>query len=412
MKTLWIVSGGVEAVPGIRRAKEMGLYVVVSDMDPDAPGFEDADDRVIASTYDFPATVEAALRYHRTIRRIDGVMCIAADVPLTVASVADALGLPGISVETALLASDKLAMKERFVRCGIPVPWFSPVDTVEHLKEVVAQRGFPLVIKPVDSRGARGVLRLDPGIDLEWAWRHALGHSPGGRVMVEEYLDGQQVSTESVIIGETACTPGFGDRNYEYLDRFAPYIIENGGQQPTVLSGEDKDAISRLAEDAARAMGIERGVAKGDMVLTEEGPKVIEVAARLSGGWFSTDQIPLATGVDLVGAAIKLALGEDVTPQELLPRYTRGVAIRYFFPEPGRVVEIKNMERFADTPWVHRLVSFVRRGDVLGAVTNHTQRAGFVITVGDTRDEAVSRAVKVVDTVRIETVPVGGTEPI
>ena len=89
------------------------------------------------------------------------------------------------------------------------------------------------------------------------------------------------------------------------------------------------------AEQAALAMGITTGIAKGDMVLTKDGPKAVEIAARLSGGWFSTDQIPLATGVDLIGAAIKIALGEYVPEEDLIPRYQKGVAIRYFFPEPG-----------------------------------------------------------------------------
>src|SRR5712692_567410 len=109
-RTLWIVSGGAEAVPGIQRARAMGLHVVVSDMNPAAPGFKRADDAVVADTYDADGTVAAAVEYHAHKRPIDGVMCMAADVPLTVASVAAALGLPGISVESARLASDTLAM--------------------------------------------------------------------------------------------------------------------------------------------------------------------------------------------------------------------------------------------------------------------------------------------------------------
>ncbi|MEW5801181.1 MAG: ATP-grasp domain-containing protein [bacterium] len=403
MKTLWIVSGGSEAVPGIMTARKMGLHVVVSDLNPHAPGFAVADDRIVVSTYDSEATKEAARKYHRTVRPIDGVICIASDVPLTVASVADSLGLPGISLETARLAMDKLAMKQRFVESHIPVPWFSPVESPAHLQDLLNDCGFPLVLKPVDSRGARGVLKLSPDIDLVWAYHHALNFSPSGRIMAEEYLEGPQISTESVLLEEGAYTPGFTDRNYEYLDRFAPYMIENGGQQPSALPPAQQKAVARLAEDAGRSLGIQTGIAKGDMILTEAGPKVIEIAARLSGGWFSTDQIPLATGVDIVGAAIRLALGEKVTKEDLIPRCRKGVAIRYFFPEPGRVVEIRNHDRFANTPWVHRLGFFVKPGDLIEPVSNHTQRAGFVITQGPTRDEAVDRAMEVTRTVRITT---------
>ena len=121
-RTLWIVSGGAEAVPGIRRARAMGLHVVVSDMNPAAPGFKEADEAIIADTYGVDDTVAAAVAYHNTKRPIDGVMCMAADVPLTVASVAAALSLPGIPVAAAQLAADKLAMKQAFARASVPIP--------------------------------------------------------------------------------------------------------------------------------------------------------------------------------------------------------------------------------------------------------------------------------------------------
>ena len=312
MKTLFIISGGIEAIPGIRRAKEMGLHVVVSDQNPQAPGLSLADDIILASTYDVEATVNSARQYHNSVRPIDGVMCIASDVPLTVASIAADLGLTGIPLESARLAVDKLAMKQRFAAAGIPIPWFSPVESVSHLRELVKKHGYPLVLKPVDSCGARGVLRITPGIDLAWSYQYSRQFSPSSRVMLEEFLFGQQVSTESILVNGCGVTPGLTDRNYEYIDRFAPYIIENGGQQPSVLTQEDQQMLAQNAEHAGLALGITTGVVKGDLVLTSEGPKIIEIAARPSGGWFCTDQIPLGTGVDLVGAAIRLALGEKV----------------------------------------------------------------------------------------------------
>ncbi len=404
-RTILLVSGGAEAVPGIRLAKRMGLHVVVSDGSAEAPGLAEADDGIIASTYDVEGTIEAARDYSRAVRPLDGVMSVAADVPVTVARVAEALGLPGIPVAAAHLAADKIAMKERFVEKGIAVPWFAALESAHDLRTVAAERGLPLVIKPVDSRGARGVLRLVAGTDLNGAYSHAREWSPTGRVMVEEYLPGPQVSTESMLLDGVGHTPGFTDRNYELLERFAPWVIENGGQQPSALTAEDQKAVTDLAERAGSAIGISTGIAKGDMVLTPDGPKVIEVAARLSGGWFCTDQIPLATGVDLVGAAIRVALGDPVRPEDLTPAYNRGVAIRYFFPEPGRVTRIIGADRFQGVPWVHRLGFSVGIGDIVDAPTDHTRRAGFVITSGRSRDEAVARALTVVNAVRIETVP-------
>jgi biotin carboxylase len=382
----------------------MGLHVVVSDMNPAAPGFKSADDAVVADTYDADATVAAAVEYHQRKRPIDGVMCMAADVPFTVASVAAALSLPGISVESARLASDKLAMKQAFQRAGISIPWFQAIASIDELRTVVADRGFPLVLKPIDGRGARGVLRLTERADLAWALSHATSQSPRRLVMVEEYVAGPQISTEGLLVEGDGTTCGFIDRNYEHLEAFAPYIVENGGEQPSALPLPAQRQISAVALDAGRAMGIVSGNVKGDMVWTNRGPYVIEIAARLSGGWMSTDQIPLGAGVDLIGCAIRLALGERVPAEDIRPRWRRGVAIRYFFPPPGRVASIDGAEAFSGVPWVHRLGFFVEPGEVVQPITDHTKRAGFVITTGATREEAVERAETVVTAIRIRTV--------
>lgn len=400
---MWIVSGGAEAVPGIQRARAMGLHVVVSDINPAAPGFAVADDTVVANTYDVDETVAAATAYHRKTRPIDGVMCMAADVPLTVASVAAALDLPGIPVEAARLAADKLAMKQAFARGGVPIPWYQAIASLDELRAAVAGRGLPLVLKPVDGRGARGVLRLTEKTDLAWAFAHATSQSRSGAVMIEAYLAGPQISTEGLLVGGEGSTSGFIDRNYEHLETYAPYIVENGGEQPSALPAAAQRQIADLAMRAGRAMGIVSGNVKGDMVWTDRGPFVIEIAARLSGGWMSTDQIPLGTGVDLIGGSIRLALGESVAAEDIRPRWHRGVAIRYFFPPPGRVTSIEGAEAFAHVSWVHRLGFFVQPGDTVQPTTDHTKRAGFVITIGATREEAVDRAQSVVQAIRIQT---------
>lgn len=404
-KTLLVVSGGIEAVPGIKRAKDMGLYVVVSDGNPNAPGFEYADDYIISSTYDVAKTAGAAEEFHNKIRPIDGVMCVASDVPLTVATVAKKLDLPGIPLETARLSMDKLAMKECFAQQGIPIPWFKKVLSINDLFNIINERGLPLVVKPVDSRGARGVLRITNESQVEWAFEHSLQYSPSKRLMAEELLKGPQISTEAIIIDGIGYPIGFTDRNYEFLERFSPYIIENGGQFPSQLCYNDQASISNLAIKAGLSLGVNTGIVKGDMVLTEQGPMVIEIAPRLSGGWFSTDQIPIGLGVDLVGSAIKLALGEKIDVNDLTPKLKKGVAIRYFFPAPGVVKDITNIGKYQDIEWVHKIGFFVKPGDIIEKITNHTQRAGFVITIGETGEQAVERALQVVETIHIETVP-------
>ena len=404
-KTILFIGGGIEMLPGVEKAREMGLGVVVSDMNPRALGALAADGAIIASTYDVAATVTAVLDYHRRVRPIDGVVCLAVDVPLTAASVAAALGRPGIPVGAAGLAMDKLAMKEKFVADGVPVPWFAPVRDAAELREFFRAQDGRLVVKPVDSRGARGVLRLSPEVDFDWAFEFARSHSPSGRVMAERFLAGPQVSTESLVIGGVAHTPGFSDRNYEFLERYAPHVIENGGELPSFLDEASQAAVRRLVDAAARSLGVADGVVKGDIVVSEGRPHVIELAARLSGGFFCTHEIPLNTGVDFLGAAIRQALGEPVDPEDLRPRFQRGVAQRYLFPAPGVVRRVEGVAEVAGAPGVAFCQVRVKAGDVIGPMHSPPARAGVVMTVGGTRAEAMERARWAVETIRITTEP-------
>ncbi|HXA53455.1 MAG TPA: ATP-grasp domain-containing protein [Solirubrobacteraceae bacterium] len=402
--TILIVSGGIEAVPGIRRARQLGLHVVVSDGSPSAPGLLAGDDRLLASTYDIAATVAAARCYHHAVRPLDGVISIASDVPLTVARVAAELGLPSISPATARVCTDKLAMKRRLAEHGVAVPWFAPAPTPADLRAHVATQGYPLVVKPCDSRGARGVLLLrDERIDLDWAHAHAQRESPSGRVMVEHFLAGPQLSTESLVVDGVAHTIGIADRNYERLDRFAPYVIEDGGQLPSRLAPSALADVRALIQCAADAFAIRAGVIKGDIVLYESTLHVIEIAPRLSGGYLCTHEIPLSTGVDFVGQALRIALGETPAADELRARRNVGVAQRWIFPAPGRVRRIAGVAAVAARPEVALCEVRVSVGDTVALPTSHTARAGVVMTTGATAAQAVAHARRAVADIEIDT---------
>jgi biotin carboxylase len=402
-KTILIVSGGIEAADAARRAKEMGLHVVVSDIDTNAPGFAFADSVLIADVYGPTETAAAAQRYSRKIRKIDGVICVAADAPVTAATVAARLGLPGITVETAEIACDKLAMKQRFSERGVPVPWFAPVETPQALQRYAVERGSNLVIKPVDSRGSRGVQRVAQVADLTKAFMLARSHSPTERVMVEEYLDGPQVSTESIVIGGRCFTPGFSDRNYEYLERYAPFFIENGGDLPSHLPAAMQAKVKDVVARAAKALGVENGTVKGDIVVHNGEPCVIELAARLSGGFFCTREIPLNTGVDFIGAAIRVALGESVEPSELEPKSLVPVVQRYAFPAPGRVVSVEGAEEARKIAGIAEVVVTAKPDDVIPPAGDKRPSAAMVLATGSSHAAALKAANDALACLRIET---------
>jgi len=398
-----MIGGGTQAVPGIRMAKDRGLFVVVSDRNPDAPGFADADARLIADTYDVAETTAKAVEFHSQTRPLNGVMCMATDVPHTVAGVAEALNLPTIGRTTADLAINKLAMKQKFHLDGVAIPWFGEIESADHLKTVLAERGSPLVIKPIDSRGSRGVLRLTERVDVDWAFATAHAPSPTGRVMAESYLPGPQVSTESVVVDGVAYTPGFSDRNYELLDTYAPHMIENGGDLPSFLDTKARQDILTVVQHAADSLGIKNGIVKGDMVYSDGKAYVIELAARLSGGFFCTHEIPLNTGVSTVAAAIKLAMGDAIEVQELTPKFNRPVVQRYLFPKPGRVTSVNGLADAAAMDGVEFVDCWVQPGDQIIPPVHSGCTAAVVIAVGDDHAQALTRANRALSLIRVET---------
>jgi biotin carboxylase len=402
-KTLLIVSGGIEAADAAKRAKEMGHMVVVSDIDPNAPGFAFADSCLIADVYGPEETAAAAERYNRKIRKIDGVLCVAADAPITAAKVAERLGLPGLPVHVAELACDKLAMKKCFRAAGVAVPWFQEVATPQELQRIAVERGRDLVIKPVDSRGSRGVQRVALVADLAKAFMLAQSYSPTQRVMVEQYLDGPQVSTESLVTGGQCFTPGFSDRNYEFLERYAPFFIENGGDLPSHLQEETQAKVRDLVARAASAMGVREGTVKGDIVVHGGEPYMIELAARLSGGFFCTREIPLNTGVDFIGAAIRIALGEKVAEEDVTPKHFTPVIQRYAFPKPGTVRTIHGAEEARRVAGVAELVITARPGDVIPPAGDKRPSGAMVLATGKSRDAALKAANDALGLIRIET---------
>jgi len=400
-KAILFVGGGLETVPGVELAKAMGLHVVVSDANPDAPCAAYADDVLAVSTYDIPGTVAATVEYHKATRPLDGVICLANDVPLTVATIGETLGLTTVSVESARLSADKVAMKDRFKADGVPIPWYMEVSSAEELTQVVARQGYPLIVKPVDSRGARGVQRLVAGLEIGAVYDEARRNSPTGRVMVERFLTGPQVSTESLVVDGQVYTIGFADRNYELLERYAPYVIEDGGNLPSTLPASMQQEIHDVICRAAKSIGITDGVIKGDIVVHNDSAYVIEVALRLSGGFFCTHEIPLSTGVDFVGCAIRLALSEPIEADELTPKYHRHLCQRYLFPGEGEVVAVEGADEVASWDGIALCQIRVTPGDLVGNVNSHPARSGVVIATGESHQAALELAKKAVDTIKI-----------
>ena len=402
-KILMIIGAGIEQIPAYEAAKRRGLLTVGTDINPDAPGLALADYKILVSTRDADATEREAVKFHRK-NPLHGVMTIANDVPYTVARVANAIGLTSISLEAAKLVTDKQLMKDRFSLNGVACPWFTSINSIGQLRDCISDNSKKdFVLKPVDGRGARGVLLINRNVDSEWAFAESRRWGDSGRLILEEFISGMQLSTETYILDGKCYTPAIAERNYSRLEQFRPNIIEDGGTIPAPIDVKTREAIDDMILRGASALGITAGIIKGDIVIDNTGrPLIIELAARLSGGWFATHQIPAASGVSLVDVVISYSLGETISPSQLIPKYQRATAIRYWFPPEGTIKLIAGEEKLKQIPGLLSYGFFRKMGDKQPEISMHPDRFGYVIVSGDYRDEVLNRVEQALDCIQVE----------
>ncbi|WP_028894968.1 ATP-grasp domain-containing protein [Syntrophorhabdus aromaticivorans] len=376
----------------IETAKRMGCYVLAVDIDPMAAAFVRADEKALISTRDIDGLLTFVRAYRRR-RSINAVITMGSEIPMTIAILAEELGIHALSRETAYLASNKLAMKKRWAQKGIPVPWFDELRSGDHLRTIVKDRGWDLIVKPTDRSGARGITKLAEGMDCTAVFERAKNASFEGRVIVEDFLPGAQESTESIVYDDFFKTAGVSDRNYDMVHQLMGAPVENGGTMPSVLPADKLREIDLLLENAARALGITRGVGKGDVALDAEGkPRMVEMAARLSGGWMSAGLIPVTSGVNIVQTITEIALGWEPNLDQLNERWHKHAALRYFFPSQGILKAINGELAVRNQPWLHVLEFYKHADEVIDIPQSHAERFGCFLVEGNTRSEVLNRA--------------------
>jgi biotin carboxylase len=382
MTTIMILGAGTMQLPAIRIAKSRGWRVVVADGNPDAEGKGLCDTFAQVDLKDRDGLVDFA-RSCRASGGLDGVFTAGTDFSASVAWVAEKLGLPGIPYEVAQRATDKALMREAFAREGVPSPRFACWTGGGDPSAAARGFAFPLVVKPVDNMGARGVRRVDGAAELEEACREALPLSRTGRVIIEEFMEGAELSLDAVVYRGAVTVCGVADRHIF----FPPYFVELGHTMPTDLGpGIEKEACA-VFEAGIRALGIDTGAAKGDIKVTPRGVMIGEIAARLSGGYMSGWTFPLSSGVDVTGAALTIAVG--LPPGDLAPRLARVSAERAFISIPGTVREITGLDRARAVQGVTDVFARVGPGGRVVFPRNNVEKCGNVIAVDVDRREAV-----------------------
>ncbi len=398
MRTVLILGAGIMQIPAIRIAKGRGWRVVVADGNPEAEGKGLCDRFAHVDLKDLDGLVSLARDCGRQ-GGLDGVFTAGTDFSASVAWVAEKLGLPGIPYETALKATDKALMREAFAAAGVPSPRFACWSGDGEPSVCVRGFSFPLVVKPVDNMGARGVRRVDEISDLEAACREALPLSRSSRVIVEEFMEGEELSLDAVVSRGEATVCGVADRHIF----FPPCFVELGHTMPTDLGSRTVGEACEVFRAGIRALGIHTGAAKGDIKITPRGAMIGEIAARLSGGYMSGWTFPLSSGVDVTGAALNIAVG--LPPGDLSPRVKRVSAERAFISLPGTVREVRGVDRARAGDGVAEVFLRVRPGSAVVFPRNNVQKCGNVISVHEERQGAIAAARAAISCISVQLEP-------
>jgi biotin carboxylase len=397
-----IVCGGLLQVPAVHIARDLGLKVVVTDGSADAPAMKLADEPVILDIYDVQGHCELvkALGQRYNLR---GVFTEGADVEVTVAAAAEVARLPGVRVEAARNTKNKVLTRGCFDRSGIPNPrWAEVRDEVES-RQSAERIGFPLMVKAVDNCASRGTTRVADLKKLLPAVKLARRYSSTGTALLESCFVGEEQSVEILFDRQGKCHRlNIVDRPFQAEGDFA---IELGHVNPTRLGLVDQSRLFDLTESAAHATGIDFGAFKADTIWTAEGPRILEVTARLSGGFDCQYTTPLATGRNFIRAALRLAVGLEIDPVDLEWHWHRHAAAWVAFPEPGRIERISGMQDALRLPGVQHVFLRTKPGDLIEPYRDCATRPAFVIAVGATPEEAIARAQAGVGALKFETTP-------
>lgn len=387
MRLMMLGASGAQ-LQGIRMAKALGHQVVTCDYLPHAIGHREADDTAYASTFDVAGVLEIAKELH-----IDGIMTMGTDQPVyTAARVSEALGLPSLlRVETALAVTHKAVMKERLVKAGIAV-----VDYVVYQKgtpdSALKDLNYPVVVKPVDSQGQRGVFFLESPEAVLAHVDAVLAYSRDTAIMVESYYPHEEVTLSGWVENGRAYAAAVTDRiSFPDKERLGICLSHEYPSKHLTAHGP---VLLDLTQQIVSCMGIENGPIYFQYFIGDAGIRVNEIACRI-GGAYEAEYLPVMTGVDLCRMQIEAALGLPVDGSALrrvTPLAPEGVlSVQLFFAEPGVVHGLPELSQILSAEGVMAAGLNIQQGDTLKPITDATARAGYAIVKADNRQQLEER---------------------
>lgn len=397
MKKIMVLAAGLLQIDVIEKAKSMGYYVLAVDGNPKAPGFNVADKAICADIVNEETMLKIARDEH-----VDGVIHPCSEVSMAVMGrINDELGLSGISREQAICATNKHLMRKAFEKGNAPSPKsILAQDAEDAWSRLQNEFDTDAILKPSRNSGSRGIAKVSRNMDkgdFIRAYDEALSESRDHSVLIEQFIKGPEFSIEMIVWQGEIHVLTVTDKK----TTGAPHFVELGHNQPSCFSATDVETLKAAAVAGVRALGVNNCACHAEAKLMNGKAYLMEVGARLGGDFISTELTHLSTGIDMVAAAIDVALG--VEPDLSAKEEPKGVCIRYFCPKPGKLVSILNTE-VLNNPHVYLWEIYPKEGDVIPAVTSSLCRSGHVIVTEKTPQKAIELAERLIESVKFETV--------
>lgn len=373
-KTIMVFGVGELQKSIIERAHKMGLFVVGIDPCSDAVCKDDCDAFEVVGGQDLNRTIEVCQKYN-----VNAIVTAATDKPLVMmANVAEKLNFPFYSMQTATWSTDKYQMKQRFVEGGVPCAQGRLISSADEAKGME----FPIIVKPRDNSGSRGVKLCRNEDELQDSVSEALENSHLTTVLVEEFIEGREFSIESLHYDGKSEIIQFTEKKTTEF----PYNVELGHKQPANLTDDQRQQIGVIINKIAECMQFENCPSHTELKVNDRGIFVIETSPRLGGDYITSTLTPLSTGVNLEDQLLHIALGESVDTKT--GRIEKASAV-CFFSLPEGMVELMSAEIYNISNWPH-IVGFdlkLHVGDNVNRITSSLNRYGQFIVVADSRTE-------------------------
>ncbi len=317
MKKILMLGGAYSQIPAIRKAKEMGYYVITCDYLPGNPGHALSDEYVNVSTTDREGVLKVARE-----KEVDGVIAYASDPSAQAAAyAADQLGLAGGSFEATRMLSEKDLFRKFLREAGLNCPWCFSFSSAEEALEKIGEVSYPCVMKPVDSSGSKGVEVLSSEEEYRNALADAFRYTRCGRVIVEEFISTPycQLHGDGIVIDGELVFCELGDQRFYHS---API----GTAYPAMVPEAYYNNALEEVRTAIRKSGFVSGGVNIEVRIKEDGRVfIIEIGPRC-GGNYVPQAMQAVSGIDEVECLIRIAMGE---PVDVPSEYRRRPAWQY-----------------------------------------------------------------------------------